>query len=94
MNHLRIGKKQLRIRQRGQGMTEYIIITALIAISAIGVFTYFGHAVRAQVGGMAHELTGANAQNDISNAKKAATAAGKDGGNVRGIGAYNNDISE
>jgi pilus assembly protein Flp/PilA len=37
----------VRIRQRGQGMTEYIIITALIAIAAIAAVTYFGSTVRA-----------------------------------------------
>jgi len=42
----------------GQGMTEYIIIVALIAIAAIGVFTGFGDVVRGQVGAMAAELGG------------------------------------
>ena len=45
-------------RIRGQGMTEYIIIVALIAIAAIGVFTGFGDVVRGQVGAMAQELAG------------------------------------
>ena len=29
-------------REAGQGMTEYIIIVALIAIAAIGVYSFFG----------------------------------------------------
>ncbi len=32
---------------RGQGMTEYIIIVALIAIAAIGVVSLFGDNIRA-----------------------------------------------
>jgi pilus assembly protein Flp/PilA len=32
--------------ERGQGMTEYIIIVALIAIAAIGVVTIFGDNIR------------------------------------------------
>ena len=28
--------------QRGQGMTEYIIIVALVAIAAIAVYSFFG----------------------------------------------------
>ncbi len=32
--------------RRGQGMTEYIIIVALIAIAAIGVITTFGNDIR------------------------------------------------
>ena len=33
-------------RRKGQGMTEYIIIVALIAIAAIGVVTLFGNNLR------------------------------------------------
>lgn len=47
-----------RMRQLGQGMTEYIIIVALIAISAIVVYNLFGSTVREQVGDMAAELGG------------------------------------
>jgi Flp pilus assembly pilin Flp len=31
---------------RGQGMTEYIIIVALIAVAAIGIYRLFGDTVR------------------------------------------------
>lgn len=49
---------KLARRIKGQGMTEYIIIVALIAIAAIASFTMFGDVVRAQVGTMASELGG------------------------------------
>ena len=52
-----------RARQLGQGMTEYIIIVALIAISAIVVYNLFGSTVREQVGDMAAELGGGTADN-------------------------------
>ena len=58
-----------RLRQLGQGMTEYIIIVALIAISAIVVYNLFGSTVREQVGDMAAELGGGDA-------KKTAVATG------------------
>jgi Flp pilus assembly pilin Flp len=45
-------------RRRGQGMTEYIIIVALIAIAAIGVITLFGDNVRALFGEAADGLAG------------------------------------
>ena len=32
--------------QSGQGMTEYLIIVALIAIAAVGVVTVFGNDIR------------------------------------------------
>lgn len=66
-----------RARQLGQGMTEYIIIVALIAISAIVVYNLFGSTVREQVGDMAAELGGGQAT-QAANATGAAaqTAAG------------------
>ncbi len=45
-------------RQRGQGMTEYIIIVALIAIAAIGVYTAFGKTLRGQMAVTAQSLAG------------------------------------
>jgi hypothetical protein len=33
-------------RQRGQGMTEYIIIVALVAVAAIGWYQNFGQRIR------------------------------------------------
>ncbi len=43
------------VKQLGQGMTEYIIIVALIAIAAIAAYGFFGDTLRSQVGGMASE---------------------------------------
>ena len=60
--------------QRGQGMTEYIIIVALIAVGAIAVYQYFGQTVRNQTAAIATEIAG----KDGGTAKSAAqTAAGK-----------------
>jgi Flp pilus assembly pilin Flp len=50
-------QKKLR-RNRGQGMTEYIIIVALIAIAAIGVITLFGDNIRKLFGMSADALAG------------------------------------
>ena len=60
-----------RTKQLGQGMTEYIIIVALIAIAAITVYNLFGDTVRGQVGDMAAELGGG----DSTNAAQATGAA-------------------
>jgi Flp pilus assembly pilin Flp len=49
---------------RGQGMTEYIIIVALIAVAAIGVYSMFGETVKKQTGAMSASLGG-----DFANAK-------------------------
>jgi Flp pilus assembly pilin Flp len=65
-----ITKKNLR-KSRGQGMTEYIIIVALIAIAAVGVVTVFGNNIRSLFGASAKVLSGADAKNEA----KAAPAA-------------------
>ncbi len=44
--------------EEGQGMTEYIIIVALIAIAAIGVITVFGQNLRALFAASSNALGG------------------------------------
>jgi len=70
-----------KTKQLGQGMTEYIIIVALIAIVAITVFNIFGDTVRGQVGDMAAELGGGTAVG--TDAQK--TAAGAEAVNDYGL---------
>ena len=62
-------------RQLGQGMTEYIIIVALIAVAAIGVYSYFGATIRAQMAAMTKEMGGKSGDSDMTKAKEAGTAA-------------------
>ena len=50
--------RSLRRSEKGQGMTEYIIIVALIAIAAISVVTIFGDNLRALFGTSANALAG------------------------------------
>lgn len=50
--------RQARRRNAGQGMTEYIIIVALVAIAAIGVYSAFGDIVRGQASVAAVALSG------------------------------------
>jgi Flp pilus assembly pilin Flp len=35
-----------KLNQKGQGMTEYILIVALIAVAVIGVVKFFGSSVK------------------------------------------------
>jgi len=69
-------------KQLGQGMTEYIIIVALIAVSAIGVYSFFGKTIRNQVSAIASEVSGQDSGDKIQAAKDsaddAATNADKD----------------
>jgi Flp pilus assembly pilin Flp len=75
-------------KQLGQGMTEYIIIVALIAVAAITVYNIFGDTVRGQVGDMAAEL-GGGTSNDTGQANS--TAANSEGGNDYGLSDFKQD---
>jgi len=63
------------LRIRGQGMTEYIIIVALIAVAAIGVYRLFGDTVRQQMAGLAKELSGESGKAARDAAKASADQA-------------------
>ena len=59
-----------RKNKKGQTMLEYIIIVALIAISLIAVFTYFGRATAKKLAGVTEAISteeGENAKNAAEN---------------------------
>ena len=61
-------QKSKRHAQRGQGMTEYIIIVAL-------VYQYFGQVLRAQTAAIAKELAGEDGTQETRAARAAAQGA-------------------
>jgi pilus assembly protein Flp/PilA len=82
---------QKKPTQRGQGMMEYIIIVAMIAVSAIGVYSVFGTTIRSQTAGMAKEISGNKADTSISNAGTAAGTAETRANTTKGMSEYNKD---
>lgn len=76
-------------RQLGQGMTEYIIIVALIAIAAIAVYGFFGDTIRGQMGAMTEELSGQQATTRGATTA-AGAAAGGEGNAQKTLGNYEN----
>ena len=53
-------------RITGQGMTEYIIVVALIAIAAVAAVSYFGGAVQAQFANIGEELQGREGNKEVA----------------------------
>ena len=84
MNAFTKAKKNANRKIRGQGMTEYIIIVALIAIAAIGVITLFGDNIRALFSTSATALAGSTSASTDSNESK-----GVKKGNLKTFGEKN-----
>lgn len=74
INRYSIFSNQSRL-QRGQGMTEYIIIVALVAVAAIGVYQYLGQVLRAQTAAIAKELAGEDGAEMTRQAQTASQSA-------------------
>jgi len=75
-------------RQFGQGMTEYIIVVALIAVAAIGVYTLLGQTIRNQTAGLALEVSGQTASTAIGNAQTNANTASTNANARKGLDNY------
>ena len=72
----------------GQGMTEYIIIVALISIAAIFVVNKFGGVVKGQFGHMASQLSGSTDKSALTSSKDAGKAAREDGTKAHNLSDY------
>ena len=74
--------RELLQSQAGQGLSEYLIIVALVAVAAIGVVTVFGRDIRELFAGTTDSLAGNQASNT---ARKANVKASK---NLKNFGKY------
>ncbi|MDR2881230.1 MAG: hypothetical protein LBV29_04960 [Azoarcus sp.] len=72
MKQGRMTKIRRLAKQAGQGMTEYIIIVAVIAVGSIAVYSYFGDTLRNQTAAAAVALSGHDGTDKSSDAKTAA----------------------
>ena len=75
-------------KHRGQGMTEYIIIVALIAVAAIGVYSFFGTTVREQTAAISNEVAGQSGTAAIGRAGTAANSAVTSASTNKGLSNY------
>lgn len=83
-----------KLKQRGQGMTEYIIIVALIAVAAIGVYMLFGSTIRHQTAGIAMEVAGQQGQTEVDAAGTAASAAATAAASKTSLSTYGNQATK
>lgn len=69
--------------RKGQGLTEYIIIVALVAIAAIGVVNIFGNQLRNQFAAIVGAMSG-HATSKVTDLKSRADAEK----NLKDLGDY------
>jgi Flp pilus assembly pilin Flp len=80
--------------QLGQGMTEYIIIVAMIAVAAIATYQFFGKTVRNQTAAIANEIAGKDGTTAKNDAQTAATAAATKANTKETLDSYTNNVGE
>jgi Flp pilus assembly pilin Flp len=83
-------------KQKGQGMTEYIIIVALIAIAAIGVYSKFGKTVKDEVVAVTAGLAGDAGTASANTARATADeqAANGEAGEQLGMQNFTQDVGK
>lgn len=82
-----------KLKQGGQGMTEYIVIVAMIAVAGIACFQFFGQTIRTQTGGIAQEVSGKSAGAAITASQGHADNVVTEGNTKKGLDNYKNDNS-
>ncbi|MBE7561579.1 pilus assembly protein [Acidithiobacillus sp. HP-6] len=81
-------------KEYGQGMTEYLIIVALIAITGIAVFSYFGQTLRHQMAGISQELSGKSGGTEITAAQGTAGQATGNAAIQKNMSDYKSDLGK
>ena len=81
--------RTLKLKQLCQGMTEYIIIVALIAVAAIAVTQLFGATIRNQMAGISKEISGKDGSEAVVQAAAAADKAVVAAKKERTLSTYN-----
>ena len=76
---------------RGQGMTEYIVVVAVVAVAAIGVYSMLGQTIRNQTAGIAQEISGNDAGAALNAATSSASAARSQANVRKDLKNYNQD---
>jgi len=84
----KLQRKSSRRVIRGQGMTEYIIVLALVALAAVVAVGYFGDTVQAQFAAMGQKLSGGAGNATIKEGLEQADLAQKEVKAAETLGTY------
>lgn len=68
-------RKEPGKNRKGQGLTEYIIIVALVAVAGIGIVNIFGNQLRNQFHTIVRAMSGSETKTVESLAERAGTEA-------------------
>ncbi len=89
--HRFVRVNQSRRPPHGQGMTEYIVVVAVVAVAAIGVYSMLGQTIRNQTAGIAQEISGNDAGAALNAATSSASAARTQANVRKDLKNYNQD---
>lgn len=91
---MKFGLNRLKFSRRapqGQGMTEYIVVVAVVAVAAIGVYSLLGQTIRNQTAGIAQEISGNDGGSAISAAASTANSARMQANTRKDLRNYSDD---
>ena len=77
-----------RGKQRGQGMAEYIIIVALVAVAGIATWELVGSSIGQSAAGVAASIAGFDGNNERNAAAATAGAAVQKAAEVKNLATY------
>lgn len=83
-----LGNKKSAKKQFGQGMTEYIVIVAMIALASIAGAKFFGKGIQGAFVGMTETLGGGTPAAGAAIATGAAAEATTEANRARTLGDY------
>ena len=90
---MKTGKKRQRPlhRQAGQGMAEYIIIVALVAVAGLATWELVGSSIGQSAAGVASAIAGTDASAIRNQAQATATAASTQAQETENLSNYADD---
>lgn len=74
----------------GQGLTEYLIIIAMVAVAGIGAASFFGDSVKASFLALGSELTGGEKVDMVAETNTSRNKAKRDTNTQTTLGNYRN----